>query len=77
MKLDKQHQFKIGDMFVSLTTNSIIVVTKLPHDSKHELYHGVYTGGANEDKAERKIGYRYSIVDAINDGIWEYYPVKE
>lgn len=77
MKIKLDHKFNIGDMFHSHTTESIIVVTKLPNDDKRELYHGVYTGGANDEQAERKIGYGSSIIQAINDGYWEYYPVKE
>ena len=77
MKVKLDHKFNIGDMFHSHTTESIIVVTKLPDDDYHDLYHGVYTGGANDEQVERKIGYGHSIIQAINDGYWEYYPVKE
>ena len=53
MKIQLDHKFDIGDMFHSHTTESIIVVTKLPDDDYHDLYYGVYTGGANEDKAQK------------------------
>jgi len=77
MKVKLDHKFNIGDMFHSHTTESIIVVTKLPDGDKPELYYGVYTGGANDEQVEKKIGYSFSIIQAINDGYWEYYPVKE